>query len=193
MRRIFAVAAALLLILSCGGCGGSGKDAAARIQAHYANLKTCSMTVDISADYGDRVSSYTVLYEQTAPGEASITVEKPAEIAGITAYIKDGSSSLRYDGMALETGGLAGTALTPIDAAPTMLATWAGGYVSAFSSARYDGVKCWQLTFPSSIDGSAVEQTAWFDEETLKPVHAETSVDGKTVISCDFTKAEWQG
>ena len=190
MKKILAVTTALLLALSCGGCGG-GKDAAARIQAHYSDLKTCSMTVDISADYGDRVSAYTILYEQAAPGEASVTVEKPAEIAGITAYIKDGSSSLRYDGMTLETGGLAGTALTPIDAAPTMLATWAGGYVSAFSPARYNGVKCWQLTFPSSIDGSAVEQTAWFDAETLKPVHAETSVDGKTVISCDFSVAGW--
>ena len=184
---LLGIAAAMLLATACGG----GTNITSDIQARYAGLKEFTATVDIAADYGDRVSHYTVVYEQTSPGEASISIERPSEIAGMTAHIKGGGSELHYDGLILETGPLAGTALTPIDAVPAMLAAWAVSRASDFSSTQYNGVKCWQLTFLSSAGENTIEQTAWFSADTLKPIRAETSADGRLVIACDFTSAEW--
>lgn len=185
LKYVCAIMAMLVLLTSCGT--KATENSAERIREKYKDLESIKLSADITADFGDRVGTYSITYELSG-GTGVITIEKPAEIAGITAKITAGSSTLEYDGLILETGKLAGTALTPIDAVPTMLDTWAGGYMTDMGTERRDGVKCIRLTYSQTIDESAVEQQAWFDAETLAPVRAETLIDGKLVITCEFTE-----
>jgi len=177
----------LVLILLLAACGSNAAESGSElVREKYKSLETIKLSADITADFGDRVGVYSITYE-LAQGISIITIEKPVEIAGITATIKDGSSTLEYDGLILETGKLAGTALTPIDAVPTMLATWAGGYMTDVGTERRKGIRCYRLTYTQTIDNAVVEQQAWFEMETLMPVYAETLVDGRLVISCEFS------
>ena len=188
MKKFISVFCLALVLMSA--CSTNAKTGADMVREKYAGFTGCKLSVDITADFGNRVSVYSITYER-AGGQGIITIEKPDEIAGITATITADGGSLSYDGLILETGKLAGTALTPIDAVPTMLDTWASGYMTDAGTERLRNIKCRRLTYRTTIDEAVVEQHAWFDEETLNPVHAETLVDGVMVIACDFTRAEF--
>lgn len=189
MRKCFAVCLLCLLLTACSDVEESS--VAEKIQAHYSQIQALTMTVHIAADFGDRVSEYTVTYQQQTLGSGGITVEKPVELQGITAIFQEGEGSLQYDGLILETNKLAGTALTPIDAVPTMMNTWARGYASEMGEAQYNEVDCYQLTYTTALSESVVEQVAWFAVDTYQPIHAETLVDGQLVIACDFEQVRW--
>jgi outer membrane lipoprotein-sorting protein len=185
MRKIIITITLCLLLAACGSSAAvSGAEA---VREKYRALETIKLAAEITADFGDRVGVYAITYE-LVQGVGIITIEKPVEIAGITARIKEDGNTLEFDGLILETGRLAGTALTPIDAVPTMLAAWAGGYMTDAGTERWKSIRCYRLTYSQTIDGSVVEQHAWFNMETLMPVYAETLVDGRLVISCEFSE-----
>jgi outer membrane lipoprotein-sorting protein len=185
-RRLLLILILSLAVLSACG-SGAAQNGAELVREKYRTLETIKLSAEITADFGDRVSVYVISYE-LSQGTGIITIEKPIEIAGITATIRDGGSTLEYDGLILETGKLAGTALTPIDAVPTMLATWAGGYMTDAGTERRKGIRCYRLTYSQTIDNAVVEQQAWFDIDTLMPLYAETLIDGRLVISCEFSE-----
>ncbi|MCL2081023.1 MAG: hypothetical protein FWH16_02870 [Oscillospiraceae bacterium] len=172
-----------LLLAACGS--GAAEGGAELVREKYRS--PVKLAANITADFGDRAGVYSIIYEH-AQDTGVITIEKPDEIAGIKATVGEGGGTLEYDGLILETGKLAGTALTPIDAVPTMLATWSGGYMTDAGTERRKGIRCYRLTYSQTIDGAVVEQQAWFEMETLAPVYAETLVDGRLVISCEFTE-----
>lgn len=186
MKRYIAFIALIFCLSACSNKALTGADL---VREKYKSIEACKLSADITADFGERIGEYSITYELKGE-EGIITIEKPVEIAGITATINADGSSLSYDGLILETGKLAGTALTPIDAVPTMLNTWAAGYMTDAGTEKLKGVKCYHLTYRSTIEETEVEQHAWFDMETLKPLRAETLVDGRRVISCEFTSAE---
>ncbi|MCL1820415.1 MAG: hypothetical protein FWG36_07160 [Oscillospiraceae bacterium] len=176
----------ICIFLTACGLGGA-QDAAELVREKYESGEL-KLAADIMADFGDRVSTYSVTYERDEQGNGLITILRPAEIAGITATItEDGGGTLEYDGLILETGKLAGTALTPIDAIPSMLSAWSNGYMSEAGTERWEGVKCYRLTYSQTVDNAVVEQQAWFDVETLAPIRGETLVDGRLVITCEFS------
>ncbi len=176
----------LICVVLLAGCAPKTvKEASEQITEQFRNVTVCTMDAEISADFGDRVSVFTVRYTQTAAETGTITILTPSEIAGITAQFAEGSSAVTFDDVTLETGKLAGTALTPIDAIPTMMRTWADGLLSETTLETLEGAKCYRLTY--EIPDSNILQNAWFAVDTLVPVFAETLVDGQRVISCKFS------
>ena len=98
----------LVLFLCLSGCQGSVQEnnLALALRADFLAMDGCSGTMDITADYGERVYAYTVSFSSTQETDMTMVITAPQEVAGITATIAEGQTYLTFDGVQLETGPL---------------------------------------------------------------------------------------
>lgn len=196
-RKLCALMMILPLLAGCGRGehegGNSADELALAIRAEYLAMTACAATVDITADYGQRVYEYTLAVSWQKDGETVLTVLAPENIAGITARIKDGSTLLEYDGASLETGLLTGDGLSPVEALPAILNYILSGYIAECDIETTGESR--QLWFccrdPEASPGSGTEAAFWFDAESHALTRAEVMSDGYTIIQCifhEFTK-----
>lgn len=162
------------------------------LQSYYQEVKTCSVQADVTADFGDSVSEFRLLYEQTAQGEGSVTVLAPESIKGIRATWNAESGQLAYEDVALETGVQPDAGISPVHALPLLLKNWAQGYVSASGYEKIDGADSVVLYESAQSDGVQVEYRTWFDEKTFQPLKSEIYADGRLFIQCDFEQSSFE-
>ncbi|GHU91684.1 hypothetical protein FACS1894202_13550 [Clostridia bacterium] len=182
MRKIIFGLALLLLLGACAAKPAAEVDIAREVRAFYLDSGV-AMTMTIGADFGDRVSEFTVDYQGFADGSAVVTVLSPKEIAGITARVTATNTSLVYDDLILELGRLSGTALTPMDAAPSVVRALREGHAANTAKTKVGEKACWQITYASEENGKPVERQVWLDEKTLAVVRAEVFADGGRVLT----------
>ena len=104
MRKALLFAPMLLLLLTaCGGGEKKEEDLTAQLQAQYAAVASATMEADITCHYEDEARQYTLLCAYT-PQASTVTVLSPANLAGISATVEDGTLSLSYDGISLDAG-----------------------------------------------------------------------------------------
>ncbi len=186
----------LPLLAGCSGgeqAGNSADELALSIRTEYLAMTACAATVDMTADYGQRVYEYTLKVSWQKDGETLLTVVAPENIAGITAHIQNGSTFLEYDGASLETGLLSAQGLSPMEAVPAILDYIFSGYIAECDFETVGESR--QLWFccrdPECSPGTGTEAEFWFDAESHALARAEVLSDGYTVIQCvfkDFTK-----
>ena len=182
-----------LLLAGCGGGeqegGTSADELALQIRTEYLAMTACAATVDITADYGQRVYEYTLTVSWQKEGETVLTVVAPENIAGITARIQEGSAILEYDGASLETGLLSAEGLSPMEAVPAIIDYILAGFIAECDFETVGESE--QLWFccrdPESSPGTGTQADFWFDVDSHALVRAEVLSDGYTVIQCVFT------
>ena len=113
MRKL-CLSLTLCLCLLMSGCGGrefakAREDLAARLDG----AECLSFTANIRAEYEHKTARFTLSYYEDAQG-GRVTVLAPQLIAGVTARIQPGSTSLEYDGVCLGTGELDDFGLSPM-------------------------------------------------------------------------------
>ena len=189
-RIVFCVLMILLCLASCSR--RETMDEAGEIADFYAELTQANMQVTLSADFGDRVSVFVLKYTFFEDAASTVEILEPEEVRGVKAVIEAGQSKLEYDGLILETGPLPGTGLTPMDALPVMLNTWRSGYVFSVGSEKLDGEACLHVVYKATVSGVEIQQDAWFDASTYKPIKAETAADGVRVIDCVFDTVKFE-
>ena len=185
MRQVKTLAlmiALSLLLCSCTKGGMNADRMAEKIRSEFLHAGSITMTVDVTADYGDNVYDYRLRFEGGTK-DGALTVLSPDTIAGLTARFEDGGLTLVYDGASLDTGRLDSSGLSPIDSLPAMLGQWCDGYIAQSTFETMDGVSCAAVTYDVS---DSVELRTWFDSETYLPVRAEFSTGGTVVIFCSF-------
>lgn len=190
-RALLTVLIALLGF--CAGCvsGGAGdKEKLLEIRARYIAAKEFSATADMVADYGDRVYNYKLTYSGNgARGEMSVL--EPQNITGLKAYIDGSDVILKYDGAELETGVFSKNGISPIEAFPLMINAWQNGFITAHYREKLGEYDC----LVADIDLTRAGETddllhkVWFASDTGLPIKAELTVNGFTVINCDFKDA----
>lgn len=180
----------VLMILFClllTACGRQKTlEAAEAIGKLYAELDSASMQVALEADFGDRVSAFSLQYQYSSEGRSTVEILAPEEVRGVKAHIEAGQTELVFDGLILETGPLPGTGLTPVDALPVMLRTWGHGYVDSTGQETIEDNSCVRVVYKSTVAGTQIEHNVWFSADTYKPVKAEILSDGVRIISCVF-------
>lgn len=196
-KRICALMMILVLLTGCSG-GGQGanhsaEELALAIRAEYLAMTACAASVDITADYGQRVYEYCVDFTWEKDGETRLTITAPENIAGITARIRGGSSYLEYDGASLETGVLSGTGLSPVEAVPAALSYILSGYIGEcdFETVDERELLWFCCRDPECAPGTGTEAAFWFEPETHALTQAEILSDGYCVVRCvfhEFTK-----
>ena len=171
----------MFILLCLCSCGFSPQNAAEKLQSEFSDFDTITLTADIRADYGQRISEYKITCSYD--GDAELEIKKPDIIAGVKAKYDGKTCTLTYNGNSVTTGALTRGGLSPAEAVPTLITQWRTGYINAASFEKYGGTDA--VFFRSDISDS-VAQGTWFEKSTGLPIHSEISEDGTVVISCDF-------
>lgn len=194
MRRpICALMMTLVLLTGCsGGERGtrtSADELALLIRTEYLAMTACSATIDVTADYGQRVYEYTISMSWKKDGDTLLTVIAPETIAGVTARLQNGTGYLEFEGASLETGAIFTDGLSPIEAAPAILNYILSGFIAECDFETVGDRQ--QLWFccrdPQASPGTGTEAAFWFDVESHTVLKAEVYSEGYTVIQCNFT------
>ncbi|MBR2934362.1 MAG: hypothetical protein IKB79_02135 [Oscillospiraceae bacterium] len=191
MRRstVMCVLMMTLVLTACGGTarGDDPREQALAIRAAYLAADSYAAKLDVTADYGQRVYTYSVDVT-VAGGESVLAVTAPAELAGITARLVDGESQLEYDGAVLETGPLSADGLTPLGAVPALLECVRSGFIDNCGVERLgerDTIRV-LCRDPERTAGQGREITLWFDVADHTLIQGEVAVDGHRVVLCEF-------
>ena len=182
----------LVLFLCLSACQGSVQEnnLALALRADFLAMDGCSGTMDITADYGERVYAYTVSFSSTQETGMTMVITAPQEVAGITATIAEGQTYLTFDGVQLETGPLNEEGLSPprcIACVSHCHAVWIHGGNRRRTSGR-DGN-------PPHLPPGARAGT-WSrnrDDPVVRPSHPKTyckgsfAAEGTTVVRCVFS------
>lgn len=178
-----------LLLSGCQAAGGanSPQEQALIIRGEYLESAGCTAKLDVTADYGQRVYTYTVDVS-VAEEETVLTVADPQELAGVIARVNGTDSWLEYDGAVLETGPLDGDGLTPLSAVPALLESARSGFIDSCNLETLGNraalrVLCRDPELPA---GQGRETTLWFDVQTHALARGEIAVEGRQVILCEF-------
>lgn len=189
-RTSTALLALTLTAAVLSGCGGgdSGSDLALELRASFIAMEQCAGTMDITADYGQRVYEYTVEFTGERKKGLDLVLTAPEEVAGITAHVAQGQTALEFDGLVLETGPLNEEGLSPLDALPSFIASMQSGYIAESGTETVDARDYLRLTFrePEKDAGQGTESILWFDQETKELRWGELRSGGRTVVRCSF-------
>lgn len=127
-RTVCALMMTLCLLAACGGEAGTGNNTdelALDIRADYLSMSGCTARMDVTADYGERVYTYTLDLSYQKDGDTTLAVVAPEEVAGVTARLSGEETFLEFDGVSLETrgrwtipGSLRSARLRPCSAVP---------------------------------------------------------------------------
>ncbi len=143
-----------------------------------------------TADYGLRVYNYALDFSYEREGETVLTLTAPENVAGVTATIAQGETGLAFDGVAVETGPVDPSGLSPLDAIPALLGYAREGFVAECALEGEEGqpeklhLIC---RAPEKGPGEGLECDLWLDGESLALLRGELSQDGLTVIQCEFS------
>ena len=181
----------LLLSAALCGCGGGddGNELALELRAAFIAMESCSGTMEVTADYGERVYEYTVEFSEKKDKGLDLVLTAPEEVAGITAHVAQGQTALEFDGLVLETGPLNQEGLSPLDALPAFLEAMRSGYIAESGLEAIDGQDFLRLTFrqPEKEAGKGTEHVLWFEKETKTLRQGELRSDGRTAVRCTFS------
>jgi len=180
LKLILPAALSFLLLTACSA--PSPEVTAEDIQQSYFQAESVTMTLDLTADYGEKVYPYKLACT-VSPDGGEIVIKEPEIIAGVRALIESDGVTLSYDGAEVYTGAILPDGLSPVDAVPVMVSLWREGLITETVWEPYGDIPCVAAVFRVS---DSVTLRTWFDGETQLPVHAEFSSDGYTVIICDF-------
>ena len=179
----FCLSLSLCLCLLMSGCGGrefakAREDLAARLD----EAECLSFTANIRAEYENKTARFTLSYYEDGEG-GRVTVLAPQLIAGVTARIQPGSTSLEYDGVCLGTGELDDFGLSPMSSLPMLVQALKDGDVNA----SWSEGGCTVLELQSTDE---LVCTVWFAPEDMTPRQAELRSDGRVKVFAEIS--DWQ-
>ena len=179
----FCLSISLCLCLLMIGCGGrefakAREDLAARLET----AACLSFTANVRAEYEHKTARFTLSYYEDAEG-GKVTVLAPQLIAGVSARIEPGSTSLEYDGVCLGTGELDDFGLSPMSALPMLVQALKDGDMNA----GWTESGCTVLELQSTDE---LVCTVWFTSEDMTPRQAELRSDGRVKVFAEIS--DWQ-
>lgn len=180
VRRITGlICAVLFLLCSCGR--SSPEQRIEAVRNLYGSAEGITATAELTADYGERVYSYTVSIEGSAKN-GSMTVKAPENIAGMTLCWNGEDTALEYEGIALETGSLTAGGLSPAEAVPVILSACASGELVQYTGG---GEASLEAELRSPMDDSVLISCI-FQPESLFLQQAELRDQERRVLTITF-------
>lgn len=178
------VGAFLILLCFLSGCSGASKEIERGMALRSKILKASSCTFDaaITADYGDKLYSFSMACQADAQGDLTFTVTAPETIAGITGRVGSDGGRLTFDDTALQFDLMADGQVTPVSAPWVFLKTLRSGCLT--SAGMEDGSL--RLSIDDSYADDALHLDIWLDEGDM-PVRAEILYDNRRILSVAVT------
>lgn len=179
MKRIGAMI--LLLMLLCGCSDSANRIDRALALRRQLLEQDCSFTAEITADYGDKIYTFTLECTGDTRGNVAFSVVQPEGIAGITGTLTGEGGFLTFDDAVLGFELLAEGQVSPVSAPWLLLKTLQRGYLTA---AGEDG-QLLRVTIDDSYGEDALQLDIWLDAGDA-PVRAEVIYDGRGILSMDI-------
>lgn len=178
------LAGLLCLGLLLSGCGprNAELDKAMALRSKILSAERVSFDAEITADYGDKVHTFSLACQGDALGNLTFSVTGPETITGITGRIDEKGGALTFDDTALYFDLLADGTLSPVSAPWILLKTLRGGYLT--SAGSEDGMTL--LTIDDSYVDDALTLDIRLDEVEL-PQQAEILHKGRKILSLTLT------
>ncbi len=186
MRRLrFVVPMMLLCLLTA--CGGTDDQmqAALDLRTQLLSAGGCHYDAEIIANCGDTAYTFTLACQSDGSGASTFTVTAPESIAGISAVMAPGETTVTYDDMLLVFDSLAAGDVNAAACPGILYSAWTGGYISACGSDEENILATYLLGY----DEAELRVDTWLDESG-QPLYAEISSGGTVILSCtisDFT------
>lgn len=178
MKRVIAV---LLLLIMISGCGSGGSiERGLVLRKKLLNSNGCSFDAVITADYGEKVYTFSMRCQADKNGDLSFSVTEPDSISGITGGIRNTGGELTFDGKVLAFEMLADGQITPVSSPWLFVKTLQSGYFS--SCGTWDGGLV--LGIDDSYKENALHLDIWLDSDDL-PVRSEILWQGRRVVSLE--------
>ncbi len=176
-----------ILMVMLTGCSQEDRllERGMALRSRILQAEECTFCVDITADYGDKLHSFSMDCQGDAQGNITFSVTAPETISGITGTISETGGNLTFDGTALFFPLLADGTLSPVGAPWVLLKTLRGGYLTGVC--QEDALL--RLTIHDSYAEDAMVLDIWLDGDDI-PIRAEILYDGRRILTLtvkDFT------
>lgn len=172
----------LLLVGLLTGCGSSEGhiEKALNLRSALLNGDGCTFDASITADYGDKIYSFTMKNTVDTNGNLIFEVASPESISGITGTIQDEKGALTFDREVLAFSLMADGQITPVSAPWIFIKTLRSGYISACENLD-SGI---HLQIDDSYDEDALQLDIWTDANNM-PIRSEIFYKGRRIITLD--------
>lgn len=172
----------LLLTILLAGCSSGGKamERCLKLRTTLLAAPSCTFEADITADYGDKLQSFTLQCQADGEGTVAFTVVKPQSIAGITGIVDGSDGKLTFDETVLYIPMLTDGQLTPVAAPWLLLKTLRSGCIAAVGQDR-DGLL---VSIDDSYDDDALRLDIRLDT-TDTPTRAEVTYRERKILSLE--------
>lgn len=179
MKRLCLLVLSVLFLV---GCTSSGKEMDKVLSLRQAVLKGngCAFEAMITADYGDRLYTFTMNCVTDTAGNLKFEVLTPNSISGITGIVTEEDGKLTFDDKTLLFETIADEQITPVSAPWLFIHTLRSGYISACGT---DGEGL-HIQIDDSYADNALQMDIWTNESIL-PVRAEIVWSGRRILSID--------
>ena len=175
----------LMTVLS--GCGGENRELQAALEFRENLLKAqqCSFLAEVTADYGDSLTEFTMECRGDNKGDLEFEIRKPEVISGILGNVSDSGGAVRFEEEAIYFPLMTDDLLTPACAPWIFLKTLRSGCISAVC--REEDLL--HLTVDDSYSEDALRLDIWLRENA--PVRADISHDGRRILSLDVKNFDY--
>lgn len=173
-----------LLLVFLTGCADASKEMerGMKLRSDLLKASACRFDAEITADYGDKVYTFSMNCQGDPLGNMTFTVTAPETIADITGSISDTGGKLTFDDTALQFDLMADDQVTPVSAPWILLKTLRSGYIT--SAGMEDDLL--RLTIDDSYEDDALHLDIWLNDEN-QPTKAEILYDGRSILSLAVT------
>lgn len=170
----------LIFLVLLTGCSHSASEIerGMALRGRLLQASSCSFDADITADYGEKIYTFSMTCEADARGGIRFTVTAPESIAGITGTVADDGGKLTFDDTALQFDLMADDQVTPVSAPWILLKTLRGGYLTSACTEEC----LLRLTVDDSYEDEALHLDIWLNQEDI-PLRADILYDCKRILS----------
>ena len=178
MKKVVGV---LLIVCLLSGCVDADRELkqGMALRTKLLAARECGFDVDITADYGDKVYTFSMTCLGDPEGNISFAVTQPETIAGITGNVSEEGGTLTFDDTALCFELMADDQLSPVSAPWIFLKTLRSGYLTS-ACMEEDLLR---LSIDDSFDDDALHLDIWVETDT--PVRAEILYDNRRILTLE--------
>lgn len=170
----------LVLILLCGCSANSADMDRAMALRGKLQQKEVTFDVDITADYGDKVHTFSMECQADIKGNMKFSVTRPESISGISGTVSKGSGKLTFDDQILAFDILADNLISPVSGPWVLMETLRSGYLTSCSQ---EG-DLLRVAIDDSYADNALHLEVWLDSNDI-PQRCEIYWQGRRLLSMD--------
>lgn len=181
------LAAAVIMLAFLTGCSGESREMQRGLELRSQLLKAseCRFSCEITADYSDRVYTFSMDCRCDPQGNLAFTVTAPETIVGIAGSVSEAGGKLTFDDTALQFDLMADDQVTPVSAPWILMKTLRSGCIT---SAGMDGESL-HLSIDDSYEDDALHLDILLGEES-RPERAEILFKERRILSLTIKNFE---